>query len=149
MKNTMRLLSLVIMALLLLSCNSLKTKSSNSEPSFSSEFVLATYYLEKIGEEDVSEMQLEMHIDPEQKRISGNAGCNRYGFTYSLKEEVLDLGYAMATKMYCEETMSIEDSFFRHMTKSDRFIVYKNKISFTNEENEVLVTAISKVEENE
>lgn len=149
MKNLTYILGLLVISSQIISCNSLKKKSSNSESSFSSEFVLATYYLEKIGEEDVSEMQLEMHIDPEQNRISGNAGCNRYGFTYSLKEEVLDLGYAMATKMYCEETMSIEDSFFRHMTKSDRFIVDKNKITFTNEENEVLVTAISKVEKNE
>lgn len=135
---------------LVISCgSSSSTQKKNTKNGFSTEFVLASYELIYMGEKNVEPMNLEMHIDPKQRRISGDSGCNRYGYTYQLENEVLDLGFGMATKMYCEETQEIENEFFKQMSKANRFIIQGENITFTNEDNEVLVTAKTKIIYNE
>jgi heat shock protein HslJ len=150
MKKILHITSIVSCICLVISCgSSSSSQEKNKANGFSTEFVLASYELVSIGERNVEKMNLEMHIDPKQKRISGNSGCNRYGYTYQLENEVLDLGFGMATKMYCEDTQDIENEFFAQMTKANRFIVEGEKITFTNEENEVLLIAKTKMIDNE
>lgn len=150
MSKTIQFLVLIISIILMISCGSMaSSKDKNTTNGFSTSFVLASYELVSIGERNVEEMKLEMHIDPKQNRISGDSGCNRYGFTYQLENEILDLGFGMATKMYCEETSHIESEFFSQMAKVNRFLVKGEKITFTNDKNEILVTAKTKMINNE
>jgi heat shock protein HslJ len=150
MIKSLQTVSILACIILVISCGSLSSsQEKNKANGFSTEFILASYELIAIGERNVESMNLEMHIDPKQKRISGDSGCNRYGYTYQLENEVLDLGFGMATKMYCEDTQAIENEFFKQMSKVNRFIIQGENITFTNENNEVLVTAKTKIIDNE
>ena len=45
--------------------------------------------------------------------VQGRGGCNRFFGAYSLAEDLRSFGNIASTKMYCHETMHVEDAFFR------------------------------------
>lgn len=141
MKKTL-LLSLFI--ILLSAC---KAGKNNDQKKHSTLFVDREYQLVSIEGRDVTEMNLAMRINTEQKSISGGAGCNNYRFNYELDEDKLDMGFGVATKMYCEETMDVENAFFAAASKVKHFSQTENMIYFLDEENKVLLKA--KIEERE
>lgn len=150
MRKTLQLAIFTICTSLMASCGSMiSSKDKSYINGFSTNFKVGSYELISIGERNVEAMKLEMHIDPKQKRISGNSGCNSYGFTYQLDGDILDLGLGVATKMYCEKTSHIENEFFSQMAKANRFVIENENITFTNYQKEVLVTAKTKRIDNE
>jgi len=45
--------------------------------------------------------------------VQGRGGCNRFFGAYSLAADLLSFGNIASTKMYCHETMHVEDALFR------------------------------------
>lgn len=122
----------------LASCKSGKTELPKS---YATSLENQAYQLLSIEKKDVTEMDLDLRIDAEKNFISGESGCNNYQFNYTLKEDVLDLGYGVATKMYCEETMPIENAFFGAASKVKHFSMSNDMLYFLDENGEALLTA--------
>jgi heat shock protein HslJ len=46
-------------------------------------------------------------------RVVGRGGCNRYFGKYTLEGENISFGPLASTLMYCEDTMAMENAFFK------------------------------------
>ena len=46
-------------------------------------------------------------------RAFGRGGCNQFFGDYKLEGEGIRIGLLASTMMYCEETMAVEDAFFK------------------------------------
>jgi len=87
------------------------------------------------------ENQREPHIifRDEEKRFSGNSGCNSFSGSYQLLTgNKIMLGSAMATKMYCEGAMAIEDQLFQLFEKVDGYSVLGDDFILYDKEMKVL-----------
>lgn len=129
---------IIILIFTFSACKSIKKEDTKR---FSTEFENKEYQLLTIEDKDVKEMDLDLRINPDKKSISGESGCNNYRFDYSLKNDTLDLGYGVATKMYCEDTMHIENAFFGAASKVKHFSLTDKMLHFLDEEGKVLITA--------
>jgi heat shock protein HslJ len=57
----------------------------------------------------------------EDTKASGFAGCNRYTGTYDLADERLTFGRLATTRMFCAETMDVEEQFLTALDKTRGF----------------------------
>lgn len=132
---------ILFLSVLILAISACKSGKTEDQKKYSSTFEDKEYQLLAIEDRNVEEMDLDMRINSEKKSISGESGCNNYQFNYSLKEENLDLGYGVATKMYCEEVMDIENAFFGAASKVKHFSQTDNMLYFLDENGTVLLKA--------
>lgn len=70
-----------------------------------------------------------------ENRFNGNSGCNTFSGSYELLtgNEIM-LGQIMATKMYCEGAMTVEDQLFQILEKVNGYSVIGDALSFTDKE---------------
>ena len=136
-----KLLFLSLAIILFSACKSGKTQDSNA---YSTSFKDQEYQLSKIEGNSVEDMNLKMKVTTEQNSISGETGCNNYQFTYNLEGENLDLGYGVATKMYCQDNMETENALFSAASKVKRFRQTNEALFLLNKEGEVMLEAKAK-----
>ena len=84
-------------------------------------------------------------FDTENKRVNGNAGCNRYNATYTIKDSLITFGPALSTKMYCNN-MNIEKQFLGLLKKVSYFKFENFNLVFLSTTSEKLLT-LSAIEE--
>lgn len=63
-----------------------------------------------------------------ESRISGFGGCNRYFGSCNKAGNRISFTGVGSTKMYCQETMSVEDNFFKLLNEVDAFDVQGEKL---------------------
>jgi heat shock protein HslJ len=136
-----KVMSILVIIIAFAACKSAKNKDMDK---YSTSFEEKEYQLLAIEDRDVEEMDLSLRVNPKLRMINGESGCNNYQFNYSLNEDVLDLGYGLATKMYCEETMEIENSFFGATGKVKHFSETENMLYFLDKDGKVLLKAKGK-----
>jgi heat shock protein HslJ len=137
--NPARIL-LFSIAVILGSCKAQKMTSDQLMPQ--------DYTITQIGEKDVSGSEMTIKVNPENSTISGYSGCNNYSFNYKLKGEVLDLGFASATKIYCAGEMDNENLFFQKAASVVQFENSKKEINFKNKDGVTVIKA-KKLEKSE
>ena len=86
-----------------------------------------------------------LSFDTENKQVSGNAGCNRYNTTYTIKDSLITFGPAFSTKMYCNN-MNIEKQFLGLLKKVFYFKYQDGNLIFLSTTNEKLLI-LSAIEE--
>lgn len=84
-------------------------------------------------------------FDTENKRVNGNAGCNRYNATYTIKDSLITFGPALSTKMYCNN-MNIEKQFLGLLKKVSYFKFENFNLVFLSTTSEKLLK-LSAIEE--
>lgn len=57
----------------------------------------------------------------EDTKASGFAGCNRYTGSYDLAQERLTFGRLASTRMYCAESMDVEQRFLAALEKTHSY----------------------------
>ena len=67
-------------------------------------------------------------------RVSGRGGCNQYFGDYKLEGEFIRFGPLASTLMYCEETMAVEDAFFKALGVVRRLHSEENALEMWSEE---------------
>ncbi|MFD0931463.1 META domain-containing protein [Psychroflexus salinarum] len=127
---------LLSIAFLLGSCKALTQGKMTSE-----ELLDQDYVVTQLGDKKVSNSKLTLKVNPENSTISGYSGCNNYNFSYKLKDGKLDLGYASATKMYCEDAMEMENLFFQKAASVTQFENSKQEINLKNKDGEIVIKA--------
>lgn len=61
-----------------------------------------------------------LQFSPQNKSVSGSAGCNRYFGSYTLHQNKLTFSQLGSTKMMCMD-MTEEDAFFKHIGQVNHF----------------------------
>jgi len=78
-------------------------------------------------------------IDAESNKISGNAGCNKYGASYTIDGNIINFETPFATKMYCTN-MKIEVAFFDCLSKTAYYKLDNENLQLFSKEEELLLT---------
>ena len=81
-------------------------------------------------------------IDLDAKKISGNAGCNNYGSSFKIDENLIKFETPFATKMYCTN-MHIEKAFFDCLQNTSSYQIENGKLKLFSSENKELLECTS------
>jgi heat shock protein HslJ len=73
---------------------------------------LLSIVLEGTAIDDVEEAGANITLGS-NSRAFGKGGCNQFFGKYMLEGEGIRIGPLASTMMYCEETMAVEDAFFK------------------------------------
>ena len=73
-------------------------------------------------------------------QVSGNAGCNNYGASFTLNENEITFGLTHATKMFCTH-MKVEKVFFNCLSQVKTYKLLRDSLTFYDTNNEVLLTS--------
>jgi len=74
-----------------------------------------------------------------ENRFNGNTGCNTFSGTYELlANNRISFGQSMATKMYCEGAMTVEDQLFKILEKVDSYEVIGDNLSLSDNEGNII-----------
>jgi len=75
-------------------------------------------------------MPAHMVLNPEEKRVAGNAGCNSFFSTYELDEAAGRIRFEQAgsTMMACPD-MSVEDAFMKALQEVDNYSLVDGKLA--------------------
>lgn len=109
MKNKTLYLLVLAIALISFQCKSTKPGSMYDKDLKEGEFIV-----NQLNDKQITGHELTFIIDANEKRISGQSSCNTYGVSYEINENgVLDKGFVIATKMYCDNKMKLENEFIK------------------------------------
>ena len=72
-------------------------------------------------------------------KVSGNAGCNNYGGTFSVNGIHIKFEKTFATKMYCTN-MNVEKDFFKSLSQIKTYKLTDSKLTFYNKDNSELMS---------
>ena len=99
------------------------------------EWVLSQFINDSIGQPATAKQRPTINFNIQKKRISGFGGCNRFFGEYSIqKDSTIRFSEMGATKMYCIDTMKIEDHFFEVLRKC-RYLKVSKTILIMEDEN--------------
>ncbi|AFU68079.1 META superfamily protein [Psychroflexus torquis ATCC 700755] len=130
--------------LILVSCKAQQQGKMNSEKLIGEDYVIT-----QLGDQELVDSRLTLKVDPENSKISGYSGCNNYNFSYKMNDGILDLGFASATKMYCDDKMDLENLFFQKAASVTQFDTSSEVIYLKSKEGNVLIKAEKKLEKSE
>lgn len=118
--------------------------SCKAQKMTSDQLMTQNYEITQMGNRDISDSKLTLKVNPENSTISGFSGCNNYTYSYKLDNKILDLGYARATKMYCDDSMELENLFFQKMASVTQFENSKEALHLKNKQGEIVIKAKKK-----
>jgi heat shock protein HslJ len=73
-------------------------------------------------------------------KIGGKGGCNSYGGSYLLKKNnQVEFKNIISTKMYCEGTSELEDTFFQSLQGAKTAKIKNGKLILENKEKGILL----------
>ena len=121
-----------MMFLFVSACNSTKpaaTSGNASEPSLTGTYWKLTEVNGKpVGEaEEGKRREIYLTLTSKETRVSGNAGCNGFGGTYTLKADGFGLSFSqmMRTQMACDG-LDLENEFMGILEKADSYYITNN-----------------------
>lgn len=85
---------------------------------------------------------LNINVVEGEYRIAGNNGCNSYGGSFTVdKDQVIEIGPVMATKMYCEDNADVEREYMAALDNVHHAKLNKDSLELMDVEGNVIVTA--------
>lgn len=104
----------------------------------------------EIAGEKVHQQNLSIQVDPTNNNITGYGGCNQFfgEATWNNKKSKVSFGDLASTKMYCENTIKMEDKLLALLSGKSFKVVYKNEqIHFQQKRKTVLVFQVQPTED--
>jgi len=132
---------LVVIFVVLGSCKAQKQNKMNAEKLMAQDYIIT-----QLGDEEISKSKLSLKVNPENSTLSGFSGCNSFSFNYELKNGKLDLGFARATKIYCEEGMDLENLFFQKAASVIQFENSAEALHLKNKSGDIVIKAKTKAQ---
>jgi len=80
-----------------------------------------------------------LNVSAEENTINGTFDCNTFTIDFERNENEVKFGYGMATKMYCQDQMHNEDSFFRSTQDITTYTYKKGVLVFYNSNKDVIL----------
>lgn len=131
----MKKIIFAFLALIIASCGGSKEVIANLD---------GEYQLRLLDEEDVSAEDLSFTFNPSEKRISGETTCNGFSAQYTQENNVLSIGRAMSTRMYCEGRMEMEQKIISSLEDVARVEKNGKDLVFFSTDNRRLFTLTQK-----
>jgi len=132
---------LVVIFVVLGSCKAQKQNKMNAEKLMAQDYIIT-----QLGDEEITKSKLSLKVNPENSTLSGFSGCNSFSFNYELKNGKLDLGFARATKIYCEEGMDLENLFFQKAASVIQFENSAEALHLKNKSGDIVIKAKTKAQ---
>src|SRR5215212_2768421 len=79
-----------------------------------------------------------INFDVNEKRFSGNGGCNQFSGNYTLDKNNIHFGEVISTKMSCDD-IAFENSFLSTLNSIDRYEVRGNDLLLKRKKEVLLV----------
>ena len=79
-----------------------------------------------------------INFDVNEKRFSGNGGCNQFSGNYTLDKNNIHFGEVISTKMSCDD-IAFENSFLSTLNSVDRYEVRGNDLLLKRKKEVLLV----------
>lgn len=116
--------------LVLFSCSSMK-KQAKSTSDTGSSLAGTDWTISSIPgfELEQTRKQVTISFDGTTGRVSGNAGCNGFGGTYTVKGNTLKMEKLISTKMACMPGMQTENKVLMALTNTDHFSISGDKLT--------------------
>ena len=104
------------------------------------------YEVTIVGNKDYSQHDITLKIEMgEENRISGKSACNQYSGNFTNpKDNQVDIGMLMGTKMYCKDTSQIERDYLDHLSQVTCVNKTKTGLDLLDKEGNVIIVAIKK-----
>ena len=131
----MKKIIFAFLALIIASCGGSKEVIANLD---------GEYQLRLLDEEDVSAEDLSFTFNRSEKRISGETTCNGFSAQYTQENNVLSIGRAMSTRMYCEGRMEMEQKIISSLEDVARVEKNGKDLVFYSTDNRRLFTLTQK-----
>lgn len=100
--------------------------------SSSNDFALPAgeWKLNSLPGEDLSVLSkpITLNFNTSDAKASGFAGCNQYFSSYHSEQSSISFSGTGSTKMYCTQTMKLEDKFLEALANTNHFNVNGNKL---------------------
>jgi heat shock protein HslJ len=89
--------------------------------------------LTRIENRDVnSNSKAVIRFDEQNRRVSGNGGCNGFGGNLSVNGSSLRVSQVISTKMFCEQGSDVENRFFNQLERVTRYDLNNGKLQLFN-----------------
>ena len=69
-----------------------------------------------------------INFDSDKNRVSGFAGCNRFGGSYRKNGDSIHFSPLVSTQMYCQESQPTESALMEALQRADRIVISKNQL---------------------
>ena len=105
-----------------------RVKAEDISPLERRELSGVQWQLLKIEGEKVNTTRAFIKFDETKKTAGGNGGCNVFGGNFSKNGFAIKISQIISTKMFCEETSSIESKFLQNLEKVTRYQFFDGKL---------------------
>ncbi|GAA4272732.1 META domain-containing protein [Aquimarina gracilis] len=102
------------------------------------------YYINTLNGKDVVKEKLYITFDEERNLISGYSGCNTFSSKYTIVNDQISLGFPIASKIYCEEKMVLEQGFFKALLEIKTKTITGKVLSLKDTNGNELLSGIRK-----
>lgn len=130
--KTMKNLLILLLVALSISCQTPQVPIDTTE-----------WRLVKMYDEDFSsiEQPITIQFSAPHKEINGFAGCNRFFGNYELAGAAIKISGMGSTKMFCQDTMIVEDNYFKALGDVESYKLKGDKL-FLLKDNSVILEFI-------
>ena len=80
-----------------------------------------------------------LRFSPDESVVSGHAGCNRFSGGFELNGDEIRLGPLAATRMYCEDTMAVEDAYLQALERVAGFRIFGPVLSLLDDQGQLVL----------
>jgi len=94
---------------------------------------------DQVASPGVQQRDVDMVLDPEETRVSGFSGCNRFSGGYALNEDRLGFTALASTRMACPEGMEQEQRFLAALGQVARFILSGDSLALYSADDRLLL----------
>ena len=137
--RVMWILGLLLMSGLATSAQEAETSTATPPVLEGTLWQLATY---ANADGEMVEAQAETTLELSNGEFGGNAGCNRYGGSYTLDGTTLELGNAVSTLMACadEAVMAQETAYLPALANVASYAIVDDQLQLLDADDNVLMT---------
>lgn len=96
--------------------------------------------LVKMYGEDFSKLSspVTLQFSEADHKVSGFGGCNRFFGSYEQTNSTLKISGLGSTKMYCQETMAVEDKYFKALQEVQSHSLKQNTLYLLDDKEVIL-----------
>jgi len=131
-KKLLMKLLLTIFAITIINTGCHSGKPQGNNPLFANNWILSELNGTPVQTSN-TDKDASLKFSPDDMRVSGSGGCNRFNGSFTMKKEALTFGPLAATKMMCPD-IAFEDAYFAALAKVKAFEVKDNAL-FLKEKN--------------
>ncbi|MBS2097412.1 META domain-containing protein [Carboxylicivirga linearis] len=123
----------VLSVFIMTSCKTMQKNTQSASELFTedNQWEMTLFQGQTIEEAGFNQKTPHITINKAESKIGGNSGCNSFGGNITIKEDAIEFGPLMSTKMYCDGVPEVE--FFQILTGEVVYSIKGKTLLFTKE----------------